>query len=266
MSPNNCFFNAILAAHYKSLSQKIRVLSEDWVSQEGYCPSCGNDIVRSQNNNPVLDFYCPYCLENFELKSKKNKIGTKILDGAYRTMIERLVSDTNPNLFLLNYQPKTWKIMNFVVIPKHFFIDEMIEKRKPLASTARRAGWVGCNILLDRIPSAGRIFIIRNTEIIPRKEVLGAWKQTLFLRKESVKQKGWILLAMQCIDSLQKSEFRLDEIYAFEDDLKREYPNNKHIKDKIRQQLQFLRDSGYLEFLGRGKYRRTDKNLTNINI
>ena len=259
-------FNLSLVDGYKSPSQKIRILSEDWVSREGYCPSCGRSIVRMQNNRPVLDFYCTYCLENFELKSKKDKMATKIVDGAYKTMLDRLGSDTNPSLFLLNYQPQTWEIMNFVVIPKHFFIDDMIERRKPLKPTARRAGWVGCNILLDRVPQAGRIFIVRNKTVIPRKKVQEAWNQTLFLRKETPEMKGWILLTLKCIDAIQKPEFRLDEMYAFEENLKQEYPNNHHIKDKIRQQLQYLRDFGYLEFLGQGKYRKISKALTNTNI
>ena len=33
------------------------------------------------------------------------------------------------------------------------------------------------------------------------------------------------------------------------------HPENKHIKDKIRQQLQFLRDRGYLKFINKGKYK-----------
>jgi len=33
------------------------------------------------------------------------------------------------------------------------------------------------------------------------------------------------------------------------------HPNNAHVRDKIRQQLQVLRDLGLLEFLGSGSYR-----------
>jgi type II restriction enzyme len=32
-------------------------------------------------------------------------------------------------------------VNNFFVIPKYFFIPEIIEKRKPLSETAKRAGW-----------------------------------------------------------------------------------------------------------------------------
>jgi len=47
---------------------------------------------------------------------------------------------------------------------------------------------------------------------------------------------------MKCIESLHKNEFTLQEIYDFESTLKQKYPNNNFIKDKIRQQLQLLRD------------------------
>jgi len=60
---------------------------------------------------------------------------------------------------------------------------------------------------------------------------------------------------MYYLDKLGKKEFVLAEIYDFESELKTRHPRNLHIKDKIRQQLQILRDNGYLEFLGRGNYR-----------
>jgi len=71
---------------------------------------------------------------------------------------------------------------------------------------------------------------------------------------------------MRCIDRLQKPEFRLDEMYAFEGDLRRQFPNNRYIKDKIRQQLQYLRNFGYVESLGRGKYRKITRDFTGTNI
>lgn len=34
------------------------------------------------------------------------------------------------------------------------------------------------------------------------------------------------------------------------------FKENHHVKDKIRQQLQMLRDNGIIEFTGRGHYRK----------
>lgn len=249
-------FNTKLAEEYTSASQRMRVLTEDWVGNSIYCPNCGHlEIENYPNNTPVADFYCTNCKEDYELKSKKDSIGTKIVDGAYGTMIDRLQSSNNPNFFFLNYNLADYTIKNFLVIPKHFFVPEIIEKRKPLALTARRAGWVGCNILLQSIPQTGKIFYVKDGQVESKERVLSEWKKTLFLREEKeISTKGWLLDIMRCVEQLGKPNFTLDEVYAFEHELQKLHPENKHIKDKIRQQLQFLRDKGYLVFTDRGQY------------
>jgi type II restriction enzyme len=141
-------------------------------------------------------------------------------------------------------------------VPKHFFLSEIIEERKPLAETARRAGWIGSNILFSKIPKAGQIFYIEDGKEIAKEYVLEKWQKTVFLKKiNKADAKGWILDIMNCIDTLNKKEFTLTDMYTFEDDLRVIHPENKNIKPKIRQQLQFLRDKGYLEFVGEGLYR-----------
>lgn len=243
------------ARFYKSSSQKARVLTEDWVNKEAFCPACGHSLIHYENNRPAADFCCLNCREDYELKSKKDAIGRKIVDGAYKTMIERLQSNNNPNFFLLNYNLRSFEVCNFFVIPKHFFVPQIIEKRNPLSPLTKRPGWVGCNISLQNIPRTGKIFYIRDKQIEPKNRILANWKKTLFLREEKeTTTKGWILDIMSCIDRLDKQEFNLDEIYSFEKILEEKHPHNKHIRDKIRQQLQLLRDRGYLEFVGRGKY------------
>ncbi len=250
-------FDTQLAFGYKSQSQRARVLTEKWVNESVFCPNCGHlHIDKYPNNQPVADFYCSNCKEDYELKSKQDGIGARIVDGAYRTMIERLQDNNNPNFFLLNYNLQNLEVVNFFVIPKHFFIPDIIEKRKPLSRTARRAGWVGCNILLQSIPQNGKIFFVKNRGIEPKKKVLAEWQKTLFLREEKeVSARGWLMDIMMCVEKLGQDEFSLDEVYAFENELSKKHPENRHIKDKIRQQLQLLRDSGYLRFMKRGHYR-----------
>lgn len=246
-----------LANQYKSPSQKIRVITESWVSKEAYCPNCGGvSLKRYSNNKPVADFYCDCCGEDFELKSKKDGLGSKIVDGAYRSMLSRITEVNNPNFFLLNYEIGSYQVLNFFIIPKHFFVPEIIEKRMPLSESARRAGWVGCNILLNRIPAVGRIFLVKDRKIEPKEKVQAVWRKALFLReKKKVDSKGWLLDVMRCVEMTQKNEFTLTDVYKFESFLAQQHPANSHIKDKIRQQLQFLRDKGYLEFVRRGQYK-----------
>ena len=61
---------------------------------------------------------------------------------------------------------------------------------------------------------------------------------------------------MKCVDLINKDTFTLDDVYKFESKLKLKYPKNNFIKDKIRQQLQQLRDKGIIEFIGRGNYKK----------
>ena len=243
-------------AIFQSPTQNIRVLSEGWYHSFGYCPNCGNSkLSKLRDNNPGSDFRCDPCDEFFELKAKKGIFGNRILDGAFASMKRLLESGSNPNLVLLNYDQTRRNVTNLTIVPKHFFVSDLLQERRPLPQTARRAGWIGCNILLSQVPAAGRIGIIQNSVAVPKDEVLEQWKRTLFLRSESLSARGWLLDVMRCVDRIGRSDFSLSDVYKFESELSRIYPGNNNVKPKIRQQLQALRDAGYLEFLGRGAYR-----------
>ena len=221
---------------YSSGSQSARAWTERWVRDWVYCPNCGSpNIAPFPNNSPVADFICASCKDEYELKSQKSMFGTKVLDGSFRTKCERLAADNNPNLFLLNYDLKQLSVRNLFVVPKHFFVREIIEERKPLASTARRAGWIGSHILLNRVPEAGKIFIVRDGQPEPKASVLEKWKQTLFLRDEGQEARGWLIEVMKCVEALGKQEFQLEDVYAFEDHLSQLYPGNQNVRPKIRQ-------------------------------
>lgn len=247
---------ASVAEHYLSNSQKIRVMTEYWVNNSVFCPNCGNALSDFENNRPVADFYCKKCLEEYELKSKQGAMGKKIVDGAYSTMIERLKSDNNPNFFFMTYDKSTFEIKNFLTIPKYFFVPNIIEKRKALSVTARRAGWVGCNIDIKNIPELGKIFYVQNGISKSKNEVLDKWSKTEFVKStDNIDSKGWLLDVLVCVEKIKKEEFTLDEVYRFEAYLKAKHPSNNNVQAKIRQQLQFLRDKNVIEFLGHGRYK-----------
>jgi len=67
---------------------------------------------------------------------------------------------------------------------------------------------------------------------------------------------GWKLEVFKCISQIPSSIFNLNDVNKFEPQLKIIYPSNQHISDKIRQQLQYLRNLGLIEFLGNGNYRK----------
>lgn len=241
---------------YGSSSQNARVLTEAWALGWLYCPNCGYEAIEQYGaNQPVSDFYCSKCSEQFELKSKKGKFGGKVVDGAFRTMCERLLADDNPNFAFLSYNLERRRVIDLFVVPKHFVVPEIIEERRPLPETARRAGWVGCNIRLKEVPLLGRVDMVRAEQPVAKETVLEQWQKSLFLRDHSLDARGWLVEVMACCDAIGKPEFDLDEVYAFERKLADLYPDNQHVRPKIRQQLQVLRDAGYLEFSGRGRYR-----------
>jgi len=60
---------------------------------------------------------------------------------------------------------------------------------------------------------------------------------------------------LNVVRALNKDEFTLQDVYAFAGHLEKLHPANRHVRDKIRQQLQVLRDLGLVEFLGDGRYR-----------
>lgn len=241
---------------HKSLSQKIRILTEHWMGSNMYCPVCDNDrIYHYPNNTPVADFYCNICNNEFELKSKKGPFRGKVVDGAYNTMITRIQSENNPNFFFLEYNRKLL-IENLILIPKQLFHPDIIQKRNPLSATARRAGWIGCNIILTQIPSIGKISIISEGVAIDKAIVRQNWHQSDFLIGKNLTTKGWILDVLRCIERIPSVNFTLNAVYKFENELKAKYPNNNFVKDKIRQQLQNLRDLNLIEFTSRGNYRK----------
>lgn len=243
-------------AAYDSGSQKARVWTERWASDWLYCPNCGNDkIFQYPANLPVADFYCANCNDQYELKSQKTPFKSKIVDGAYETMRMRLASETSPNFILLHYDMAATSVINVCMIPRHFFVSEIIERRKPLAPTARRAGWVGCNILLDRIPESGRIYVVRDKVPRSKDAVIAQWRKTVFLREQDPSARGWLIEVMASVEALNSKQFALNDVYASEQRLREIYPNNSNVRPKIRQQLQVLRDQGYLDFLGNGRYR-----------
>ncbi len=253
----NLYFNTALAAGYKSASQIARVLTENWLGENGYCPNCGCTSIRQAcNNSPVLDFDCPDCAEQFELKSKNAPSAGKIInDGAYTAMLQRIQAADNPNFFFLSYNKTDYSVRQLMLVPKHFFTPDIIIRRKPLPVTAKRAGWIGCNINIGILPDSGKILLIDKGCVMPSENVRHQWRQNLFLRQQKTERKGWLLAVMRCVEKLPE-QFSLTQMYAFEALLQQQFPANRHVKDKIRQQLQLLRDQGIIEFSARGQYRK----------
>ena len=68
----NLTFNTALIQGYTRPAQIARVLTEDWLARNMYCPICGeNTIHRAEANSPVKDYICKHCKSQYEQKSRK---------------------------------------------------------------------------------------------------------------------------------------------------------------------------------------------------
>ncbi|HUI43785.1 MAG TPA: DpnI domain-containing protein [Terriglobia bacterium] len=245
-----------LAAAYRSPSQRARVITEAWGSDNLYCARCNSPSLKpSRINAKAVDFSCPSCSAAFQLKSQSRSFSQRITDSAYKVMRRAIEDDRAPNLLALHYDPLAWTVRDLTLIPKFAFTLSCLEKRRPLAPTARRAGWVGCNILLSNIPLDARIALVCNGKPSNREWVREQYNRLQPLERAGIEKRGWTLDVLNVVRSLGKLQFSLDDVYQRSDDLRKLHPDNLHVREKIRQQLQRLRDMGLLQFLGYGEYR-----------
>jgi type II restriction enzyme len=265
-----------LADAYRSGAQRTRVVTEAWGESNLYCPNCSSPrLDRLKHNTKASDFSCPKCGFWYQLKGQKTAIRSTVTDGAYESMMDAIRSDRAPNYYFLHYDLPTWTIKNLLLIPKFAFPASAIIKRPALKATARRAGWVGCNFALDRIPVDARIDIVRD----PPSQMssyggLGQVVSSPALVREqfkkiksafaelSTRERGWTLDVLNMVRRIEdegrgrgRLEFSNEDVYAYERELEALHPDNRHIRDKIRQQLQVLRDRGFLVHLGRNRWR-----------
>jgi type II restriction enzyme len=243
-------------AAYKSKPQRARVSTEPWALENLFCPNCPSPNLRATDpGTEAIDFLCPQCGQPFQLKSQSHPFGRKIVDAAYDSMMRAIHRDATPNLVALHYSPVAWRVVNVLLFPRFVFSAGAIEKRPPLGPFARRAGWVGCNILLDSFPVEARIPLVLHGRPTNPARVRQMYKDLEPLAKLKVEARGWTLAVLRSVESLKSREFSLDDVYSTEARLARIHPANRNVRAKIRQQLQVLRDLGFLRFLGHGRYR-----------
>jgi type II restriction enzyme len=255
----NVSMPAHLAQNYRSPSQQARVVTEAWGQQNLYCPNCqAPSLTPAPNNTPAFDFDCPSCDLPYQLKSKSSPLGARIVDAGYKAMMRAIIEDRTPNLFALHYQKISWEVRNLILIPHFAFSASAIEPRKPLTANARRAGYVGCNIVLKNIPPDARISLVADGIPLPPRQVHENFTRLKPLEEIKPSERGWTLDVLKVVRSLGRGEFTNGDVYAFEAQLEALHPHNRHVRDKIRQQLQVLRDRGLLVQVQRGVWALTD--------
>jgi len=257
----NLVLDTAVAAGYRSASQIARVVTQQWATANLFCLACSSDrLAPLQENAAVVDYRCPSCDAAYQLKSKSGPFGRKVQNSAYEPKMRAIQRGNAPHYAFLQYSRETWRVTDLFVIPSHFFTPAVIEMRRPLTVTARRAGWVGSNILLHALAPEARLEVVSNSQVRPDAEVRSAWSRFAFLGTDQRARGGWGAAVLMSIRILQKEaggdEFSLQDFYRrFQTELGSRYPANRNVQAKIRQQLQVLRDGGVLEFIGSGRYR-----------
>jgi len=243
-----------VASSYTSPAQRARVISECWFASNSYCLACDSNFLQRLSPNTIAtDFSCPNCQHCYELKTFLRRPRKSLVDGAYATLMHRISSGSAPTLCLLERNP-SWQIQSLTAVHSSFLTPWVIEERPPLGAHARRAGWIGCNIRLDRIPPDGEVKLIEGGIVFPKVEIRRRFQRFLPLANLPVEKRGWTTLTLKVARTLGSRAFSLGDLYAKEAEFVAAYPRNRHVREKIRQQLQVLRDLGVLSFKGKGRY------------
>lgn len=252
--------NPQLGIGYTSASQIARRTTEQWGAENLYCLACSSRTLEpAVANTAVLDFRCPRCATIYQLKAKNGRFGRKVTNSAYEVKVAAIDDGRVPNYMFLGYSRTDWMVRDLFIVPGHFVTRAVVEARAPLRATARRAGWIGSNILLHALAAEARLELVAAGQITPPSTARRRWREFAFLRADPRARGGWAAEVLSCVRELQErgsNDFTLGEFYsAHEERLGQLHPDNRNVRAKMRQQLQVLRDGGVLAFLGQGRYR-----------
>lgn len=241
---------------YRSPSQRARVATELWARQQLYCANCpARTILAAPPNAPGRDLLCSNCGAMFEMKALARPFGARVVDSGYGAMLASLREARRAHLLLLQYHREDWTVRNLEMVPGFALLPAMVVPRRPLSARAQRAGWIGCHIDLRPVPADARITLVREGRPEAPGDVRERFARIRGLGQKPLAARGWTLEVLRAVRGLGRGEFRLGEIYELAPYLSAQFPANRHVREKIRQQMQVLRDLEIVEFLGRGRYR-----------
>ncbi len=139
-----------VASRFVSAAQAARVALETWAAFNLYCLNCERtELDRLPDNTPVADFECYSCDSRYQLKGKNGRVGKKIAGAAYQPTIDAIRAGRMPEYVLVEFDTRFATVVFVDAFPGRLITAERVEARKPLSASARRAGWQGCNIVVD---------------------------------------------------------------------------------------------------------------------
>lgn len=243
---------------YRSTSQAARVVTQEWVEREVECLECQEGtLAATAQNTPALDFRCDACRAPYELKSSRGPLGPRIVDGSYSKLVSALESDDAPNFQLMRYDSARHAVLDFFALHRALLSPRAIEERPPLSAAARRPGWVGCTIHLEKLPEGALVPMVRGGIPRPFPAIRWDWQRFAPLAQLHPRERSWVSDVLGCVQEIPGGAFTLAQVYAFEARLSAAHPTNAHVRPKIRQQLQSLVRLGILRRVAPGLYTRT---------
>jgi len=241
---------------FRSGAQWARDFTERWWAERGYCFACHSDdrLEVLENNAPCWDFRCRACGHPFQLKGSLNKSGTTVQDGSYKVMTDYIRRMMSPTFVLLRYT-RDRTVPQVAAVHCVFITKDAIVPRKPLTA---RPSYVMCSVRLADIPMQAKISVVENFSFVKKDKVREQFQKLSSLENRQVKGRGWMALILNLTQRLPAGNFRVDDLLAFRNEIEKQFPDNRHVREKVRQQLQFLRNAGLVQFVdNRGTFRLT---------
>ena len=146
--------------NWKSESRIVGEACEEYIKNNIKCVRCNhNNFEKCKTNEKSKDLICIECSQNYQIKAKsvtqkeinniKNENSFKTLGGEYLTTINNI--NENIDYLIILYEKQSYAVKNILYIKNENITSDCIIPRNPLSSTAKRAGWQGCNILFTNI-------------------------------------------------------------------------------------------------------------------
>jgi type II restriction enzyme len=239
-----------------SAQQLARESTERWVYDNLYCVNCGRrDLERLRAGTPFRDFECGHCDEPFELKSTGGQLRASIPAGGYDRSLEAFRQGRVPSFLLLSYSSADRRVTDLLAVNRALISQMALRRRERPLGRPGRENYYLSSLDLSRVPECARVPIVRHGFERPIRFVRQSWDRFAFVRKPAEPEdRDWIRDILSCIARLPGREFTLGELYGFEPELAALYPNNRHIRDKVRQKLQVLCRKGVLRRIVSGVY------------
>ena len=164
-SPRVMSYNLLRYAEYSMRTEKQQLGSwgEDLVTKKCSCPKCKKTktLKRLPENFKCADLICDFCGYLAQVKSANaiyvSPLPSTILGAAWLPQKERMDAAIYFPLFFVLKTPTESAIY---YLPTDFQSPAIFLPRKPLADSARKAGWQGFRYVLSEIPNGAFVRIL----------------------------------------------------------------------------------------------------------